>query len=77
MPKYQGHKNWNHWNVSLWLHNDADLLSVMSQNVKKYGSTLAAPLTLISLKNRGLTHTPDGAPYSISSIRGAIRMLEA
>ncbi len=21
---YNGHKNWNHWNVSLWLSNDED-----------------------------------------------------
>ena len=20
--EYNGHKNWNHWNVSLWLYND-------------------------------------------------------
>ena len=22
---YNGHKNWNHWNVSLWINNDEGL----------------------------------------------------
>src|ERR1700690_2594170 len=22
MAKYQGHKNWNHWNVALWIASD-------------------------------------------------------
>ena len=25
MAKYNGHKNWNHWNVSLWVNNDEGL----------------------------------------------------
>lgn len=24
MP-YNGHKNWNHWNVSLWINNDESI----------------------------------------------------
>lgn len=76
MPKFNGHKNWNHWNVSLWLHNDENIHELMLDNVRKYGKGLAASLILIALQNRGLTHTPDGAPYSVSSIRGAIRGLE-
>ena len=25
MTKYNGHKNWTHWNVSLWINNDESL----------------------------------------------------
>ena len=25
MATYNGHKNWNHWNVSLWINNDYGL----------------------------------------------------
>lgn len=68
--KYQGHKNWNHWNVSLWINNDEGLYW-MAQRAKK--TTQPAEYVLQSLQDAGITHTPDGAPYSVATIRAAMR----
>ena len=32
---YNGHKNWNHWNVSLWLFNDERRYKIMRQVIEK------------------------------------------
>lgn len=76
---YNGHKNWNHWNVSLWLNNDKNLYGGMRSYIKAAGgnkdrAAKAYYRALIS-PNHGIrmTHTPDGAPFSISAIRAAMR----
>ena len=30
---YQGHKNWNHWSVALWLFNEYDLYLLMQSAI--------------------------------------------
>lgn len=71
---YQGHKNWNHWNVALWINNDRDLYEMAKDHIKKERNLdLAAQSIFDDLKAGGTTHTPDGAPYSKSTIREAIR----
>lgn len=74
MPKYNGHKNWNHWNVSLWINNDEGLYRIALYYVRACGNKdEAATLMLRHLKEEaGYTQTPDGAPYSVSSIRAAM-----
>lgn len=57
MSKYQGHKNWNHWNVSLWVNNTR---------------SVAAARMLSELNEMGIYKTDDGAPFSVSSIRAAM-----
>lgn len=74
---YNGHKNWNHWNVSLWINNEEGLYNmardaVMHARNVKAPKEIAAGLMLSNLKSAGITHTPDGAPYSISSIHAAM-----
>lgn len=82
MPKYNGHKNWNHWNVSLWLNNDETLYRSMLSWLKVAGGNKDRAARAFY---HALTHadfgtptlkTPDGAPYSFSSIRAAMRGLE-
>lgn len=77
--EYNGHKNWNHWNVSLWLNNDERLYRLMLGCLKGYAGkkTQCANGMLLELRDRGITKTPDGAPYSISAIRAAMRGIEA
>jgi hypothetical protein len=82
MSKFNGHKNWNHWNVSLWINNDEGLyrsaVFYKSEHYRKApgrgftGATVAATVFLQNLKDQGITHTPDGAPYSVTTIRAAM-----
>ena len=73
MAKYNGHKNWNHWNVSLWINNDGGLYSEAKRWVARTNRKEAAASFLASLRSMGITHTPDGAPYSVTTIRAAMR----
>ena len=68
MTTYNGHKNWNHWNVSLWINNDEGLYRMAREKVKWYGKAKAAVILAGLLPSR----TPDGAPYSVSAIRAAL-----
>ncbi len=71
---YNGHKNWNYWNVALWIANDESLYRLARACLKGYAGnrTQCARGMLLELRDRGITATPDGAPYSISSIRAAM-----
>ena len=69
MSKYQGHKNWNHWNVSLWLSNDEETYRLM-QRMAHYSTTRAVAVQRVL--GQLPTHTPDGAPYSAASVRAAM-----
>jgi hypothetical protein len=70
---YQGHKNWNHWNVSLWINNDGPLYRMACNHVAHNATLDAAALAMLEhLHENGITETPDGAPYSVSSIRAAM-----
>ena len=75
MAKYNGHKNWNHWNVALWLSNNAGLYRLALDCLRASRSKtrgMAARELLGLLPAR----TPDGAPYSFSSVRAALIGLE-
>ena len=72
MSKYNGHKNWNHWNVSLWINNDEGLYLMARSLAKRYDRATAAKSMLAQLQDSGNDKTPDGAPYSVSSIRAAM-----
>ena len=78
---WNGHKNRNHWNVNLWLHNDERLYSAMMSWVKAAGgnkdrAARAFYHALISGDcGTPKKFTPDGCPYSISAIRAAMRGL--
>ena len=71
MGKYNGHKNWNHWNVALWLFNNKELYQQMSTYVANC-RTLDEAATVLATQLKG-QKTPDGAQYSYSAIRQALR----
>jgi hypothetical protein len=71
---FNGHKNWNHWNVSLWINSDEGLyrMAQRERTLNRCGIR-AARAMLENMNDNGITKTPDGAPYSVSSIRAAMR----
>jgi hypothetical protein len=83
LNQYQGHKNYNHWNVSLWLNNDEHLYSIARHMKQHYARArmhadeqrpvFIARQVLQRLKDEGLTHTPDGVEYTVTTIRAAMR----
>lgn len=73
MAKYNGHKNWNHWNVALWINNDEGLYRYAIGLINECNSKdEAAELMRYRLAQDGITKTPDGAPYSKTTIRAAM-----
>ena len=71
MPKYNGHKNWNHWNVSLWINNDEGLHRLARYCVDRTDTKGNAARCFLRLVRAD--KTPDGAKYSFSSVRAAMR----
>lgn len=61
MSTYNGWKNYETWNVALWLGNDEGLY-LMMQNFRSY-KALAE-----ELRELGLTETPDGVAYNDSGL---------
>lgn len=66
---YNGHKNYNHWNVSLWLLNDEGLYNMARDCIRLARTKDEAARDLLQMLP---SHTPDGAPYSYSAVRAAI-----
>ena len=74
MPSFNGHKNWNHWNVSLWINNDEGLYRQAKYWVRQSDNkVMAAKAMMLELENVGLLKTPDGAPFSYTTILAAMR----
>lgn len=73
MATFNGHKNWNHWNVPLWINNDEGLYRMARRLIDIMGKQDAAEEMLHILKSNGQNKTPDGAPYSITTIKAAMR----
>ena len=65
---YNGHKNWTHWNVSLWINNDEGLYNFAVETCRRFKKDRAARHLKVNLPER----TPDGARYSVVAIRAAL-----
>lgn len=70
MAKYQGHRSWNAWNVSLWLNNDEGLYRQAVELAERYGIERGARYLARRLDGE---RTPDGGRYNPTSIREAMR----
>lgn len=67
---YNGHKCWSYWNVSLWIANDEGMYRAVKDILRFKTRDDAAQY----LKDHVLPErTPDGARFSVSAIRAAIR----
>jgi len=80
---YNGHPSWALWNVSLWFANDEGLYRLALDALAEHGRLDEAvdsvqELLAESAPDRlpdGAACTPDGARYSKSAIRHALRGL--
>lgn len=80
---YNGHKNWNHQNVSLWINNDEGLYRFAKNCIKSTRNRREAAERFIEgtqfdyLRSSGMGckrgHTPDGAPYTVTTVMAAMR----
>lgn len=75
MATYNGYKNWNHWNVSLWINNDEWLYRMALNFITRYPKDRdrAAAQMLVRLQDEKILQTPDGAAYTKTTIRAAMR----
>jgi hypothetical protein len=76
---YNGHKNWTHWNVALWLGNDESLYNLAMEYRGKTLARSGKPITprraAYKLQAMLPAKTPDGASYSITALTAAIEGL--
>lgn len=70
---YNGHKNWTHWNVSLWIANDEGLYQMAKGYIRRCRTLNEAALAILDdLNGLGIIETPDGARYTKTSVRAAL-----
>ena len=72
---YQGHKNWNYWNVSLWIHNTYKVYMFADYLVKTHKRDDAVRKLTTYCKMYWHKHqgkTPDGAPINKTNVRAAL-----
>jgi hypothetical protein len=71
MTTYNGHKNWDYWNVSLWINNDKVIYNLALQAMKCHKTATEAAEWFLNAV--GETNTPDGARYTMPNVREAIK----
>ena len=73
---YNGHKNYNCWNVSLYIDNEYGLYMIM---VSLFRRGLTKDLIAVELMNYMIyfygTHTPDNVRITLSAVREHLRGL--
>lgn len=73
MTKYNGHKNYNYWNVSLWIGNDEGLYNLARDHIRRALTRREAAQNFVrDLNETGIHKTPDGAPYTMSAVQAAM-----
>ena len=79
--EYMGHKNWDYWNVCLWLFNDEFYYKLMvdeywrnSRFCKRNQIKKTAEYMYDILEP--FVKTPDGADWTFDSIKAAVSTIE-
>ena len=63
MPEFNGHKNWNYWNVSQWINKDAGLYRTARAYCRMHKNKQRAAVAMVEhLQSLDMRTTPDGAP---------------
>ena len=70
---YNGHKDWAHWNVSLWIMNTESFYR-MAAYFRRDNDTLDQAVDMMHayLLRQGFKHTPDGAHYTLENLRATL-----
>ena len=92
MKEYNGHRNYNAWNVSLWISNDEPLYNFALECLRRPmplkhpvqdGNNILAgrkPPLFIAVRRfmwiYGTDKTPDGVPYTSLNVKLALAGLE-
>jgi hypothetical protein len=71
MPTYNGHKNYAHWNVSLWLHNDESLYRLMQDCLRRTRNRDEAAYCILNALSTD--RTPDGVKWTFAAVRAALK----
>lgn len=66
---YNGHRNYNAWNVCLWIGNDESTYRLMRWCVSTTSNKNEAAKKLLDLLPN---KTPDGVPYTYTNVRLAL-----
>jgi hypothetical protein len=74
MAKYNGHRSWNAWNVSLWIGNDEGLYRLALDCIKSRKTRGAAARMFLAEMGDGAT-TPDGGKYNLTCVLAALKDL--
>ena len=75
---YNGHRNWTHWNVALWLGNDEGLYNAAMSDRDRLtpkGKPYTPRRAAIHMQAYLPKCTPDGARYSVVALTAAIKGL--
>lgn len=73
---YNGHKNWDYWNVSLWIGNDEGLYNQAKRLVRAHGNRRGAAREFVEqMRLDGIEKTPDGARYTVANVYAAMEGL--
>jgi hypothetical protein len=73
---YNGHKNWNCWNVSLWIDNEYSLYKSLQNKLKQTSISYddIAVQMILEIKSYFQSETtPDGAPINFHTVREHLR----
>jgi hypothetical protein len=74
MMKYNGHRSWAAWSVALWIGNDEGLYRLAIDSLNHQPTIDKAARSMLELLP---THTPDGAKYTLTSVREALAGLRS
>lgn len=74
MPKFNGHRSWNAWNVSLWINNDEILYRRAFDLAQRLGIERGSRILAKELEGE---RTPDGGRYNPTTVREAMRGMVA
>ena len=71
MKAYNGHRNYNAWNIALWISNDEGLYRFALECLKrgKGSADRAARIFMASFEG---DKTPDGVPYTLLNVKLAL-----